>query len=96
MPEIIDAAIAAGAYGASLSGGGSSLIALASSHFHEILRAMQTTAQAAGIQGTGRILRADQNGARVLNPSRGRIRKEVSARHGDPFYWSPARTGRGE
>jgi len=96
MPEIIDAAIAAGAYGASLSGGGSSLIALASSHFHEILRAMQTTAQAAGIQGTGRILRADQNGARVLNPSRGRIRKEVSARHGDPFYWSPARSGRGE
>ncbi len=95
MPEIIQAAIAAGAYGASLSGGGSSLIALTSSHFHDVLRAMETTARAAGIEGTGRILRADQNGARVLNPSRSRIRKEVSARHGDQFYWSPAKPGGG-
>ena len=98
MPEIIQAAIDAGAYGASLSGGGSSLIALTSSRFHDVLRAMETAARAAGIEGTGRILRADQNGARVLNPSRSRIRKEVSARHGDQFYWSPAKPGgrRGE
>jgi len=98
MPDIIQAAIAAGAYGASLSGGGSSLIALTSSRFNDVLRAMETTARAAGIEGTGRILRADQNGARVLNPSRSRIRKEVSARHGDQFYWSPAKPGgrRGE
>jgi len=95
MPEIIQAAVAAGAYGACLSGGGSSLIALTSSRFNDVLRAMETTARAAGIQGTGRILRADQNGARVLNPSRSRIRKEVSARHGDQFYWSPARPGGG-
>jgi len=95
MPEIIQAAVAAGAYGACLSGGGSSLIALTSSRFNDVLRAMETTARAAGIQGTSRILRADQNGARVLNPSRSRIRKEVSARHGDQFYWSPARPGGG-
>ncbi len=95
MPDIIQAAIAAGAYGASLSGGGSSLIALTSSRFNDVLRAMETTARAAGIEGTGRILRADQNGARVLNPSRSRIRKEVSARHGDQFYWSPAKPGGG-
>ncbi len=95
MPEIINAAIAAGAYGACLSGGGSSLIALASSRFNEILRAMETTARAAGVVGTSRILRADQNGARVLNSSRSRIRKEVSARHGDQFYWSPAKPGGG-
>ncbi len=95
MPEIIQAAVAAGAYGACLSGGGSSLIALTSSRFNDVLRAMETTARAAGIQGTGRILRADQNGARVLNPSRSRIRKEVSARHGDQFYWSPAKPGGG-
>ncbi len=95
MPDIIQAAIAAGAYGASLSGGGSSLIALTSSHFNDVLRAMETAARAAGIEGTGRILRADQNGARVLNPSRSRIRKEVSARHGDQFYWSPAKPGGG-
>ncbi len=95
MPDIINAAIAAGAYGACLSGGGSSLIALTSSRFNDVLRAMETTARAAGVQGTSRILRADQNGARVLNPSRSRIRKEVSARHGDQFYWSPAKPGGG-
>jgi homoserine kinase len=93
MPAIIDAAVAAGAHGASLSGGGSSLIALASSHFREILRAMQETARVSGIDGTGMVLRADLNGARVIKISRNRIRKEVSARYADQFYWSPARTG---
>nr|MBA2680857.1 hypothetical protein [Ktedonobacteraceae bacterium] len=82
------------AHGASLSGGGSSLIALTSDRFHDVLNAMQNTARAAGIDGTGMILRADQNGARVLNTHRSRIRKEVSARYGDQFYWSPARPGR--
>ena len=95
MPEIINAAVAAGAHGACLSGGGSSLIALASSHFHDILSAMQQTARAAGVEGTGMILQANQSGARVLNTSRSRIRKEVSARYGDQFYWSPARPGSG-
>jgi homoserine kinase len=95
MPEIIDAAVAAGAHGASLSGGGSSLIALASSRFQEILNAMQNTAREAGIESVGMILRADQNGARVLSTSRSRIRKEVSARYGDQYYWSPARPGGG-
>ncbi len=93
MPDIITAAITAGAHGACLSGGGSSLIALASSRFHDVLNAMQNAAHTAGIEGTGMVLRADQNGARVLSTSRSRIRKEVSARHGDQFYWSPARPG---
>src|SRR6266700_6486772 len=92
MPAIIEAAVAAGAHGASLSGGGSSLIALASSRFHEVLQAMQDTARAAGIEGTGMILRADQNGARVLNTSRGHIRKEKIARYEDKYYWPPARS----
>ncbi len=91
MPQIIDAAIAAGAHGACLSGGGSSLIALASSRFHEVLQAMQETAHTMGVKGTGKILRADQNGARVLKTSRGRIRKEASARNQDHYYWPPAR-----
>ncbi len=95
MPDIINAAVAAGAHGACLSGGGSSLIALASDHHHDVLHAMQNTARAAGIDGTGMILRADQNGARVLGTPRSRIRKEVSARYGDQFYWSPARSGGG-
>lgn len=93
MPAIIDAAVAAGAYGACLSGGGSSLIALANAHLPEVLKAMQETAHAAGVQGTGRVLRADQNGARILKNSRSRIRKEVSARHGNQSCWSPARAG---
>ncbi|TMC18286.1 MAG: homoserine kinase [Chloroflexi bacterium] len=93
MPDIIQAAMTAGAYGACLSGGGSSLIALTGSRFAEVLQAMQETARIAGIEGTGRILRADQNGARVIKAPRSRIRKEVSARYGDQFYWSPARSG---
>jgi homoserine kinase len=68
MPDIIDAAIAAGAHGASLSGGGSSLIALASANFHPILQSMQETARSLGIDGHGMILSADQQGARVISP----------------------------
>ena len=75
MPDIIQAALDAGAYGASLSGGGSSLIALASSNFQTILRAMRETARSAGVDGTGMILRADQVGARVISTSRSKKRK---------------------
>lgn len=75
MPDIIQAALDAGAYGASLSGGGSSLIALASSNFQAILRAMRETARSAGVDGTGMILRADQVGARVITTSRTKKRK---------------------
>ena len=76
MPDIIQAALDAGAYGASLSGGGSSLIALASSNFQAILRAMRDTARSAGVDGTGMILRADQVGARVITTSRSKRRKQ--------------------
>jgi len=79
MPTIIDAAIAAGAYGASLSGGGSSLIALASTNFHPILQSMQETARSLGIDGRGMILNADQQGARVIAPHK-RSRKAGSYR----------------
>lgn len=95
MPEIISAAVAAGAHGASLSGGGSSLIALASTRFQEILQAMQQTALAAGVDGTGMILRADQVGARVLRATRSRTRKGEGTRAQDQYYWPPARSGEG-
>ena len=95
MPDIINAAIVAGAHGASLSGGGSSLIALASSRFSEILQAMQQTAQAAGVYGTGMILRADATGARVLKTGRNRVRKGEHRRAQDQYYWPPARPGEG-
>ncbi len=75
MPDIIQAALDAGAYGASLSGGGSSLIALASSNFQVILRAMRETARSSGVDGSGMILRADQVGARVITTSRNKKRK---------------------
>lgn len=80
MPAILDAAVAAGAHGASLSGGGSSLIALASSHFHTILRAMQDTAHSFDVEGTGLILPADQQGARIIT-SRNRVRKRKGHHH---------------
>src|SRR5689334_11292896 len=76
MPDIIQAALDAGAYGASLSGGGSSLIGLASSNLQAILRAMQETARSLGVEGTGMILRADQVGARVITTSRSKKRKQ--------------------
>lgn len=74
MPAIIEAAVAAGAYGACLSGGGSSLIALANANFHPILQSMQETARSLGIEGRGMILSADQQGARVIAPHK-RTRK---------------------
>jgi len=82
MPEIIQAAIDAGAHGASLSGGGSSLIALASSNFSSILRAMQETARSLGVEGSGRILRADQAGARVITVARSRKRSDYRSHSG--------------
>ena len=85
MPAIIEAAIAAGAHGASLSGGGSSLIALASSRFQEIARAMHEAARINGVEGTGMILRADQAGARVLTASRRHTRKGAHM-HGQSHY----------
>lgn len=81
MPDIIQAALDAGAHGASLSGGGSSLIALASSNFHAILKAMQETARSLGVDGTGMILRADQVGARVITTGRSRKRKVSDYRY---------------
>lgn len=95
MPAIIQAAIDAGAHGACLSGGGSSLIALASERFQGVLQAMQETALELGVHGTGMILRADQRGTRVVNTSRSRVRKKESARNGDQFYWTPARPAGG-
>lgn len=77
MPAIIEAAVVAGAYGACLSGGGSSLIALASSNFHPILQSMQETARSLGVDGQGMILAADQQGARIISPHK-RVRKNKS------------------
>ena len=56
---------------------------------------MRKTARERGIDGTGAILRADQQGARVLRTSRGRTRKDSSSHHDDQYYWPPARSSEG-
>jgi homoserine kinase len=66
FPKLIAAAQDAGAHGACLSGGGSSVLALATEHFEEIASAMRATAQEAGIEGEVRLLSADLQGAQIV------------------------------
>jgi homoserine kinase len=65
LPALLEAALGAGAHGACLSGGGSSVLALATKHTESIARALLETAQQAGIGGTTIVTRADEEGARV-------------------------------
>lgn len=65
MPEIIRAAIDAGAYGAALSGGGSSIIALADKKFKAIASGMQKRARKGGISGKTYILNINEAGSEV-------------------------------
>lgn len=63
LPDLIEAAVGAGAYGACLSGGGSSVLALATEGLDEIGAAMLRTGEAAGLAGEVRILNIDEGGA---------------------------------
>ena len=65
FPKLIAAAQDAGAHGACLSGGGSSVLALATERFDEIAEAMRVAAQEAGVEGQARVLSADLQGAQV-------------------------------
>jgi homoserine kinase len=66
MPALIQAAIDQGAYGACLSGGGSSILALASLEYAEQVRlGLLGAARQAGIGGEARILDVDREGAKV-------------------------------
>jgi homoserine kinase len=65
MPEIIQAAIDAGAYGAALSGGGSSIIALADKKFKDIASGMQKKAEKRKITGKTYILTINDSGSEV-------------------------------
>ena len=65
MPMIIRAALDAGAHGACLSGGGSSVLALASDGLQIIGDAMARAARLADIRGEVRILDIDTRGARA-------------------------------
>jgi homoserine kinase len=65
MPMIIRAALDAGAHGACLSGGGSSVLALASDGLQIIGDAMAQAARQADIRGEVRVLDIDRRGARA-------------------------------
>lgn len=65
MPDIIQAAIDAGAYGAALSGGGSAIIALADAKFEVIANGMKIKAKKDGIGGKTYILSINNTGSVV-------------------------------
>jgi homoserine kinase len=73
LPDLIEAALDAGAHGACLSGGGSSVLALADSWAEpnsgrpeEIGEAMCRAGEAAGIKGEVHVLDIDRKGARAV------------------------------
>lgn len=65
MPHIIAAAVEGGAVGASLSGGGSTIIALANQRHDLIAAAMSKAAATHGVEGYSRILSVATHGAKV-------------------------------
>jgi homoserine kinase len=65
MPMVIRAALDAGAHGACLSGGGSSVLALATEGLQVIGDAMARAARQADIRGEVRLLDIDRRGARA-------------------------------
>jgi homoserine kinase len=71
LPDLVAAAIAAGALGASLSGAGSSVIALCDTEeaADRVAGALSTTATGAGLPGRTVVVRPTATGARVLAPA---------------------------
>ncbi len=65
MPRIIAAALSEGAYGAALSGGGSSIIALAGHRFKAIARNMVEAAAEGNISGSTLVLDVTNTGSEV-------------------------------
>jgi homoserine kinase len=65
MPEIFAAARKAGAHGAYLSGGGSTVAAFATSNMHTIASAMADAARDAGYRGTTAITEPAREGTRI-------------------------------
>lgn len=65
LDALIAAALAAGAHGACLSGGGSSVLALATDHIEEIRAAMEARATGVGVAGRGLTTSIAREGARA-------------------------------
>jgi homoserine kinase len=66
FPRLIETALENGAHGACLSGGGSTVLALASQNADEIGMAMARKAESLGARGEARVLDIDREGGRVL------------------------------
>lgn len=65
MPKLIQAALDSGAHGACLSGGGSTILALATTHFEQISSALRSTAEAEGVKGWTQVLDISREGVNV-------------------------------
>lgn len=65
MPQIIEAAVGAGALGACLSGAGSAILALVTEHDDEVARAMQAEAARRSVSGRSLLLDIAAEGAHL-------------------------------
>ncbi len=65
MPRIFEGALDAGALGVFLSGGGSTILALATESPENIQRAMEEAAEKVGVPGHSKIVRLSKQGAHV-------------------------------
>lgn len=65
LPKLIKAATRAGAHGAALSGGGPTILALASNHFEKIAKSLQDEAERLNIAGQTFILDIDHEGTKM-------------------------------
>ncbi len=81
LRPILTAARVAGAHGACLSGGGSSLLALASENAEAVRDAMAAAARYAGVGGTGIVATISREGAHV--------EFDTAGAHGEPLPGEP-------
>jgi threonine synthase len=69
LPDMLEAARAAGAHGACLSGGGSTILALATENAPIVAQALSLAAQAMQIDGRTLIVDIDRTGAQIISHS---------------------------
>ncbi len=67
MPDLLAAAVAAGAHGACLSGGGSAILALVTEHADAVAAALRSTALSLGLEGRALVVAFDRDGAQIVH-----------------------------
>jgi threonine synthase len=78
FPALITAARAAGAHGASLSGGGSAILALVTDHAQAVAQALEQRARELHVDGRAVIVELDRRGATVQVSAPARAKVELS------------------